>query len=281
MVFRVAAVSFLNTIPLVDWLETQNGQQVELMRDLPSRLTAALREGRADVALLPVAEVLRGESGGILPVAGIACRGPVDSVKLFSKSDLPELCRIKADRGSRSSVALLQVLLAEAHGLSLPIDEVKPALNQVPDEGDGLLVIGDRCFGYEAWLRRAGEAEVRSWDLGELWWRLTGLPFLFAVWAVAPGFPARAGKEKVTDLKNLLAESIRQGRENLDQIAAREAAAGRLGHKGHATAEAIDYYFRNSLRYLIGEDELAGMDLFRRLAVKHRVLPEGPMPPIL
>lgn len=279
--FRIAAVSFLNTVPLIDWLETRGKGRVNLIRDLPSRLLASLQDGTADVALLPVAEILRVDTGGILPVAGIACRGPVDSVKVFTTGGLGDIRRISADRGSRTSVALLRVLLAERYGLHPEISEFIPQTGILPGVDEGILIIGDACFEYERFLRESGHDDVRGWDLGELWWDLTGLPFVFAIWAVALEFPGRVGSEGVTELKELLTESLGWGLENRSDIAAREAAAGRLGHRGDATAEAIDYYFRKSLRYTVGDEELEGIRQFRRLAAKHGVIPKGSLPPIL
>ena len=281
MKFAIAAVSFLNTIPLIDFLRSLADDQVGLCLDLPSRLAGYLSDGSADVALLPVAEILRGETGGILPAGAIACHGPVNSVKVFATSELTALQRISADRGSRSSVALLRVLLSEIHGLSLPVSEIKPQTDVMPAEGEGVLIIGDRCFEYEKFLRESGHDEVKSWDLGQLWWELTGLPFVFAIWAVAPGFPLQAGLAAVAELKGLLSESLAHGLRNLSNIAAREAVAGRLGHEGYATKAAIDYYFRRSLCFTVGEQELAGIRRFHQLAVAREIIPERPLPPVL
>jgi chorismate dehydratase len=175
----------------------------------------------------------------------------------------------------------MRTLLAEMHGLFPVVTEIEPQAGILPAPNEGILIIGDRCFEYDRFLREEGHAGIRSWDLGELWWNLTGLPFVFAVWAVAKGFPAQAGGAAVATLKELLAESLRHGLDNLPAIAAREAAAGRLGYEGHATAAAIEYYFQQSLHFAIGAEELAGIRYFHQLAVKHDVIPAGPMPPIL
>lgn len=281
MLFQIAAVSFLNTVPLTEGLSTLPAKNSTLTLNLPSRLSASLQDGTADVALLPVADILLGETGGILPVAGIAGQGCVDSVKLFATNDIPHLTRIAADRGSHSSVALLRILLAETHGLTPEFSAINPQPGVLPAPGEGILIIGDRCFEYEKFLREAGHSEVHSWDLGQMWWELTELPFVFAVWAVAPGFVARAGAEALTELKQILTAARDHGLQNLTAIATREAAAGRLGHQGYATSAAIDYYFRTSLRYTIGDRELAGIRRFRDLAIAHNIIPERPLPPVL
>ena len=149
MTVRIAAVSFLNTLPLVDWFSAAGDDSVELSLALPSRLADQLTTGEADVALLPVVEVLRGRSAGFFPGTGIACRGRVDSVKLFTRDDLASLERVTVDRGSRTSVALLKILLAEQHGVSPEFTEAKPEPGRFPMPGEGVLVIGDRCFEFE------------------------------------------------------------------------------------------------------------------------------------
>jgi len=275
MRFRIAAVSFLNAIPLIDWFDQTHNDRVILDHALPSRLAGMLAAGEADVAMLPVVEILRGASPGMLPGTGIACLGDVDTVKLYHRGALDQLVRVAVDRGSRTSVALLRILLQEQFGIHPEFTEIEPRPNWRPATGQGALIIGDRCFEYEKELRENGETDVTSYDLGGAWHNLTGLPFVFAAWAVAPGFPEKAGDEGLRELTGLLTRSRDHGLAHLKEIAVREAALGRLGHRGEATVEALDYYFRHSLRYVLGEEEMAGLRRFHELCVKHGVVPDG------
>lgn len=279
MTLRLAAVSFLNTIPLVEWFVCQDAPEVELDLRLPSRLASCLAAGTADAALLPVAEVLAGRSGGILPDACIAGIGAVDSVKLFSAGDLNAVERIAADRGSRSSVALLHILLAELIGRAPSCTEIEPKPGTAPRSGEAVLVIGDRCFAYENGLPDVDSVQV--FDLGAMWYKLTGTPFVFAVWAAAPGLTAKIGRAEINRLAALLNHARDHGLSVLPEIAAREAAAGRLGVGGVATAAAIEQYFRQSLHYTLGDAEMAGIRKFQELSIKHGLLPAGQMPPVL
>ncbi|RLC97677.1 MAG: hypothetical protein DRI46_12590, partial [Chloroflexi bacterium] len=126
MTFRLAAVSFLNTIPLIDWFEQTGDQRVALSLALPSRLGGMLAAGEADVALLPVVEIFRGASSGMLPGTGIACRGDVDTVKMFYRGDPTGLESVAVDRGSRTSVVLLRILLQEQFGIRPEFTEIEP-----------------------------------------------------------------------------------------------------------------------------------------------------------
>jgi len=281
MVFRIAAISFLNTIPLIDWFKQTSDKRVVLSYALPSRLSAMLAAGEADVALLPIVELFRGASPGMLPGTGIAGLGDVDTVKLFHHGDLAKLTRVAVDRGSRTSVALLRILLAEQFGIRPEFTETEPRADWRPDEGQGALIIGDRCFEYEKDLRESRDPEVTGYDLGGAWRKMTGLPFVFAAWAVAPGFPEKAGEEGVRELTDLLTRARDHGLAHLGEIAAREAAAGRLGHRGEATSAALDYYFRHSLRYVLGDEEMAGLHRFHEFCVKHGVVPDGAAPSVI
>jgi chorismate dehydratase len=275
MPFRVATVSFLNGVPLVDWFGTPEGAaRVVLTSDLPSRLANRLATGAADVALLPTIEILRGRAAGIVGCSGIACRGPVDSVKLFHRGPFTDLRQAAVDRGSRTSVALLRVLLAEAGvagAAARQLPEVEPRPGVLPAPGEGILVIGDRCFAFDRWLGQdpAAAAALTVLDLGQAWLDLTGLPFVFAAWAAAPGWPDRVGPGTVRELGALLDTARDHGLARLPELAAREAAAGALGPGGEATPAAIERYFRQSLCYRLEDGERAGLRRFRDLCQAH------------
>lgn len=279
MPYCIATVSFLNCVPLVAWFSTPAGRsRVELSAALPSLLAPLLADGRADAALLPTAEILRGRAAGLIGSSGIACRGPVDSVKFYHRGPLGLLRRVAVDRGSRTSVALLHVLLAETVGAVPPFTEVQPKPGALPDPDEGVLVIGDRCFAFDRWLSEdaAAAAALTPLDLGQAWLELTGLPFVFAAWAAAPSLAQRVGEAGVRELDALLAQARDHGLARLPELAAREAAAGALGPGGLTGPAAIESYFRRSLRYPLGEPELAGIRRFHELGVRHGVLPAEP-----
>jgi chorismate dehydratase len=272
--YRLGAVSFLNAIPLIDWFATPANTRVQVSRALPSRLAGLLADDEIDVALLPVVEIFRGRSGGMLPGTGIAGKGPVDSVKIISGGPPAAMKHVIADRGSRSSVALLEILLREMSGACPEFEVAEPKVTHLPGPGEGVLVIGDRCFEFDRHLSQNPRPHLQVHDLGRLWTDLTGLPFIFAAWAVSPRFLQRFGPEGLDEVKGLLNQARDHGVAHLGEIAAREAARGQLGLNGEATAAAIDYYYRNSLRYAIGEEEMQGMLRFEELCRKYCLVPE-------
>src|SRR5262245_51673965 len=172
---RIGAVSYLNTKPLVYRLK-ELAPRHELVFDLPSRLADELAAGRLDVALIPSIEYFQNPNYTIVSDACIACRGPVRSVKLFSRVPLESIGTLALDEGSRTSVALVQILLREQHGvvpelLPFPIDAAPESIS-----ADALLMIGDRA------MRRPRGQFAIELDLGDAWRRWSGLPFVFAMW---------------------------------------------------------------------------------------------------
>ena len=100
---RIGAVNYLNTKPLVCGLE-QLAPQAEIVFDLPSRLADGLAAGQLDVALIPSVEIFQNPTYTLVSDACIACRGPVLSVKLFSRVPPAEIRTLALDEGSRTSL---------------------------------------------------------------------------------------------------------------------------------------------------------------------------------
>ena len=245
---RIGAVSYLNTKPLVYGLE-QLLPSAQLSYDLPSRLADDLAAGQLDVALIPTVEVFQDPSYKVVSDACIACRGPVLSVSLLSRCRREEIRSLALDEGSRTSVALVQILLREQYGVTpslLPL----PIGSQAQEvDADAVLVIGDRA------IHAAQDGFVEAWDLGEEWCRWSGLPFVFAMWT------ARGGPEvDLEPLKEALEAARDNGLANLASIARQEA--GTLGLNQQQCLE----YLRDNLHFSLGEKEREGLELFRQYA---------------
>jgi chorismate dehydratase len=255
---RVGAVSYLNAKPLYHRL-TEFAPGVELTMDVPSRLAERLARGELDVALIPSIEYFRGAAAGyeILPGFAIAARGPVRSVKLFSRVPLGAIDRLALDAGSRTSQALARVWLDAAHGVRPGrIEELPLGVPVQESTADAVLLIGDRAMQVAAGPFHAVV------DLAEAWHALTGLPFVFALWV------ARGGVE-LGDLPEALARSRAEG------LAQARELAGVYGPRlGLDVATCFDYLTR-VLSYDLGAPELAGLRLFARKAAALGLAPEG------
>ena len=245
-VIRIGAVNYLNTKPLICDLD-ELAPQAELVLDLPSRLADRLVAADLDVALIPVVEYFRAGGYSVIPDISIATRGPVLSVTLFSRVPWAEVRRVALDEGSRTSAALTQVLLRRRYGvraelLPLPIDRDAEDV-----DADAVLLIGDRA------MRACLPGFNHAYDLGQEWFDWTGLPFVFAFWAVRPGVD-------LNGVDQALSEAKRRGIARAGRIAAREA--GPLG----LDAGFCRRYLSTILHFDLGPRELAGLRHFHALA---------------
>ena len=243
---RIGAVNYLNTKPLICDLE-ELAPDAELVLDLPSRLADRLADGSLDVALIPVIEYFRAGTYSVVPDIAIASRGPVLSVTLFSKVPWKDIGRVALDVGSRTSEALTQVVLRNRYGVRpevvpLPIDRAAEDA-----DADAVLLIGDRA------MRACLPGFPHAFDLGQEWADWTGLPFVYAVWAVRPGVDLGGVPEA-------LAEAKRRGLARVGPIAHDEAP--RLG----LDAGFCRRYLANIIHFDFGPREQAGLHHYYMLA---------------
>jgi chorismate dehydratase len=251
---RIGAVNYLNTKPLIYRL-AERAQDLRLELDLPSRLADRLAAGALDVALIPVFELLQQPGYTIVSDACIACRGPVWSVKLFCRVPPAQIKTLALDEGSRTSAALVRVLLKQRFGLAPKLEPLPIGDSLGQTEADAVLLIGDRA------MRSPGGPFVEVWDLGDEWCRSMELPFVFAVWA------ARAGVD-VTRVERVLGETRDRGLAHLREIAAAEAAP--LG----LTQPECYTYFDKNLHFTLGPREQAGLETFAKAGIECGLLPE-------
>ena len=249
---KVGAVRYLNTKPLVYGLAGTS--DFDLLFDLPSRLADRLADGDLDVALIPVVEAFQNPEYTIISDACIACRGPVWSVKLFSRVPVEQIRSLALDEGSRTSAALAQILLGERFGISPRLQPLPIGENTTSTDADAILLIGDRA------IHPPAEKFAAVWDLGDQWCRWTELPFVFAMWTARPGVDATA-------LAAALAQARDGGLAHLEEIAAAEAASVGL------TAGECLHYFRDNLHFTLGEREREGLERFRQLAAQRGLAP--------
>ena len=186
---EIAAVSYLNTKPLVHYLLDR--PDVHITFDVPARLIERLHAHQADVGLLPVvdwarhADDLRTISDGC-----IASDGTTLTVRVFSRCKPEQIHTLYADVESHTSVVLVQVLWQKCFGTKLRIEPL-PSAAEVA-QAEAVLLIGDKIISQwrEPWPHQA--------DLGQMWKDLTGLPFVFAVWVAR----RQAATERIAQLLN-------------------------------------------------------------------------------
>jgi len=252
---RIGAVTYLNTRPLVYSL-AQRLPGALITTDHPSRLAADLAAGRLDVATVPSIEYFRNPGSAIVSDACIACHGPVRSVKLYGRRPVRRIRTLGLDEGSRTSAALIRILLVERYGLEPSLLPLPIGASVGNCAADAVLMIGDRGM-----LPATGAFEF-VWDLGEEWSRWTGLPFVFSMWVARPGI-------ELAGLGQALEAARDDGVARLAEIA--DAAAAEVG----LPATECLSYLRDNLHFHLGRREREGLEKFYQLAARHGLAPSG------
>src|SRR5215471_17621068 len=204
--FRVGSVRYLNAVPLTRGLED------EIILATPSKLAEMLQCDELDAGLVSVTEVLLKDRYDVLDGIAIASLGEVKSVFLAHRKPIEEAKEIFCDTASLTSVHLLRLLMAE-RGLK---PEFKPLTSyDIATMPDFALLIGDPALDF---LRSSPAHEI--WDLGEAWYEMTNLPFVYAVWAlrrVSQNYPLRQKLREARDFGLDTLEHIISSRTEYDR----------------------------------------------------------------
>lgn len=254
---RIGVVSYLNSRPLLEDLALLL-PEASIHLDYPSRLADRLAAGELDVALIPSIEYFRGfrRQYEIVSDACVAARGPVLSVKLYSRVQPGRIRRLALDEGSRTSATLARVLLAERFGVEPEIEPLPLNCTITDTTADAVLLIGDRA------MYPQNESFAITWDLGQEWFEWTGLPFVFALWVARPGLD-------LEPLEVALGQSRDRGVERATEIARQSAPL-----LGLPLPTTIDYLTRH-LHFQLGSAERTGLRLFYELASRNGLAPQG------
>jgi len=256
---RVGHIQFLNCLPIY-WGLMRSGAllDVELHKDAPDRLNSALVAGDLDIGPISVVEYLR-HAGDLLllPDLAVGSDGPVLSVNIVATRPLADLDggRVALGSTSRTGVLLAQLLLARRYGVTPDYFTCPPDLTEMLLEADAAVLIGDVALRA---LHDAPRRGLHVTDLGQAWREWTGLPMVFAVWAVRRDFAA-AHPGLVKDVHEAFLRSRDLCLAELDEVA---VAAARWEPFDAATLAS---YFR-ALDFSLGERQLAGLREFARLA---------------
>lgn len=235
---KVGAVSYLNTKPLIyGFQKGEMKDRVDLVLDYPANIATKLLKKEIDIGLVPVAIIPLMAKHYIVSDYCIGCIGAVASVCLFSDVPIEEVKEIMLDYQSRTSVQLIKILLKEYWKVEPQLINAKEYFRDNIKAGSAGLVIGDRAF-------QQRKVSTYVYDLGEAWYRHTGLPFVFAAWV---------SNVKLNDA--FIAEF-------------NEATALGLSHIPEITAETpyhlfdLHQYFTNYISYNLNEEKRKGMELF-------------------
>ncbi|MEU4622415.1 menaquinone biosynthesis protein [Actinoplanes sp. NPDC023801] len=266
---RVGHIQFLNCLPIY-WGLMRSGAllDVDLHKDTPELLSAKLVAGDLDIGPITLVEYLRhADELLLLPDLAVGSDGPVLSVNLISTRPPAELDGRPVALGStsRTGVMLAQMLLSERYGAEPEYFRCPPDLSQMLMEADAGVLIGDPAL--RAMYEAPGHG-LQVIDLAEAWKEWTGLPMVFAVWAVRKDFAA-AHPGLVKDVHEAFQRSRDLCLGELDEVA--ESAA----RWEPFDAATLANYFR-ALDFSLGERQIAGVREFARRAANRGEVPPLP-----
>ncbi|MFN7990209.1 MAG: menaquinone biosynthesis protein [Thermoanaerobaculia bacterium] len=251
----VSVVDFVNAWPLT-WGFLKGAVEGFLpITDVPSACADRLARGEVQAGIIPAIEAARIPGVRIVRGLGIASYERVRSVLLISRVPFGAVKSVALDTSSRSSAAIVRILLADLFGASPEYHRAVPELPRMLATSDAALLIGDPAL-------TADLAGYHVLDLAEGWNRLTGLPLVTAIWAVRRDVPPEP-----------FLWSRDYGRHRIAEIV--EASVARTGLDRRTLTE----YFEMNLHYDLDADDERGLAEFYRRAAAHGLIPSPDLPP--
>jgi chorismate dehydratase len=270
---RISAISFLNTAPLM-WdfdhgqppdakLPTRFPGNFEVSYTIPSLCADALHSGAADIGIIPAISYATMPGLVILPDAVIAAKSEVRSILLISRKPMEQVRSIASDTSSRTSVVLTEILCRKVWGGRRVMCPMPPAVNPMLAACDAALLIGDSAL-------RIDPTRNYTYDLAAEWRKLTGLPFVFAFWALR--MAALAEMSRDPDPATVLSRSRDNGIEPRNIATIARLWSPHL----HLSEAAITDYLSHHIHYTLDSENRAGLELFYRYAAELGLIPEAP-----
>lgn len=237
--YKFAVLPYVNAAPLVHFLP-EVSPDTELIYHTPRETFSELMARRVDAAIVPVVDYLDTPELDMIKDLGICADGNVESVRLQCKYPLNKVKIVNLDPASKTSNLLVELLLKKHFGVRQKIHFCYGAA-----KADASVMIGDRAL-----LARSA---LKSYDLAAEWKRMTGLPFVFAVWAY---WADHTDKQRLSEILH----------------AAKKLGCKAIGKLSKLYAKRVElteircrHYLTSCLHYDLGPAERSSMQLFREL----------------
>jgi chorismate dehydratase len=264
---RISIVKYLNAVPLA-WgiLEGAQQEDFEPVLSTPAECAEQLAKGRVDIGLIPSIEFQRIKLSRIVPGPGVASLYYVRSVILVSVVPLWKVKTVACDSGSRTSVALTKIIFDEFYHVHPDFRAAEPNLANMLAQNDAALLIGDNALKFmeendrpnvecQKPLLRLGSEPLQVFDLAERWRFLTGLPFVFAFWAVRDGFTDARVVDKLKASRDFGVANI-------------PAIAEKYSEPLQIKKEFIQAYLEQNVHYYMDQSCLEALQLFYEKAAQ-------------
>jgi chorismate dehydratase len=239
------------------------GADFDISYTIPSGCAAALREGTADIGIIPAAAYASIPGLVILPSVAIAAQHAVRSILLVGRKPLEAVRSVAMDTSSMTSVALCRVLLERWLGGRREYVPMGPDLDKMLAKCDAGLLIGDPALLVD-------RSRYYTLDLAEEWRKFTGKPFVFAFWAVREDALKEAAPGG--DLAAVFQRSRDHGLAPANLVRICQEWAARLG----LSQADVRGYLSDNIHYSLDSGCLEGLELYYRYAAECGALPAAP-----
>lgn len=240
---RIAAVSYLNTLPLIYGIEhSPIIGKVELKSDYPSKIAQWLIDGEVDLGLVPVAIIPQLPASYIVSDYCIGCDGAVSSVGMFSEVPVEEIKTVILDYQSKTSNELAKILLRDYWNINPEIIYSKEEYRHQIKNTTAAVVIGDRAFEQKA-------ISKYHYDLGEAWKLLTGLPFVFAAWV--------SNKPMTDDFVKEFNEANAFGLQSISEV---------INSIDNKAGIDLNHYFMKNIQYKLDDNKKTALQKFLQMS---------------
>jgi chorismate dehydratase len=242
----------LNTKPFLYGLVDaayQSRFEIELAH--PAACAENLKNGEADIALVPIALAKEMPGGKIISNYCIGTEGAVKTVCLFSQVPVGEIEKVVLDYQSKTSVALIQLLMVNYWQKEVEWEKGTLGFENQINHTTAGLVIGDRTIDLM-------EQFPYCYDLGEIWQAHTGLPFVFAVWMTYTDIDR--------ELLSIFNQALQLGIDHIDSLVY-------LIPPQWNSPFDISTYLKKNISYSLDEAKIRGMNHFLK-AIGVGELPE-------
>lgn len=248
---KFAMAAYLNAAPLAEGLYRRS--DVQVVHGFPADLGRMVKKGDVDAGLMPVVDHLFDPELNMLDGMGVCSDGRVKSVVLRARCAVKDIKAVASDAASHTSNLLARLILKAAYGVEV---KMVPAAEAAGAEAS--VVIGDAA------LAMTPESGFTYYDLATEWKKLTGLPFVFAVWTY------RTGNSRAAELMEVALSSLKAGLSAIDDIAVKYSRDLNL------SLEVCREYLRSCVYYKVGKRENMAIHEFARLVSENRLAPEKP-----
>ncbi len=265
---RVGHIQFINCFPLFYGLiEKKFLLEVDLIKGNPTDLNRMLAGNLLDLAPISSIAYARNYKDYVLmPDISISAVAEVKSIYLFSKLPIEELDgkKIALTNISATSVALLRIIMAKKYHCSPDYFTSAPELGAMLMEAEAALLIGDDALR----AKYHHDEHLYVYDLGQEWKDYSGLPMVFAVWAIRKDY-ADKNLATIKTIKDTFTDSIRFSLDNI------QACAHKAAQWEDFTDDYLIDYFR-SLRFDFDASQREGLLRYYKEAQNMGLIDEVP-----